>query len=80
MIASRLYKALQQRGIQQVYSASQVAQPTSFYNTPARFFSKKEESGEEGEAAEQAEEVEAAEPEPVPQPKPKAKAKPAAAP
>ena len=76
MIASRLYKALQQRGIQQVLSTSQASTP--FYNTPVRYFSKSE---DESATASEGEEVEAAEPEPVPEPKPaaKPKAKPAAA-
>ena len=74
MISSRLFKALQQRGIQSMAPAQ-----TSFVNTPMRFFAKKGE--EEAADAAPAEEVEAAaaEPEPKPEPKPKAKAAPKAA-
>jgi len=64
MISSRFYKALQQRGLQTMMSASQ----TPFTNTPVRFFSKDQsEEGEEPAAAEEA----------IPEPK---KAAPKAAP
>ena len=69
MISTKLFKAFQQRGIQQALSASQ----TPFYNTPMRFFAK-----EEGEAEAEAA---AAEPEVAPEPKPEPKkAAPKAAP
>lgn len=81
MIASRLYKALQQRGVQQMFSASQ-HQTTPFFNTPARFFSKDNKEGEEAAAEQAQEEVEqveeVAKPEPAPK-KPEAKAAPKAA-
>ena len=73
MISTRLFKSLQQRGIQAMAPAQ-----TSFVNTPVRFFAKKGE--EEAADAAPAEEVEqaAATEEPVPEPV-KAKAAPKAA-
>ena len=75
MIASRLYKALQQRGIQQVLATSQRTTNMPFYNTPARFFSEK--SGDEASGDEVEEVEETPEPEPVPEPTPAPKARPA---
>lgn len=79
MIASRLFKSLQQRGIQQVLATSQRATSMPFYNTPARFFSNTE-SGSDAENASGDEVEETPEPEPVPEPTPAPKAQPAAQP
>ena len=81
MIASRLFKALQQRGIQQVLATSQRTTTMPFYNAPARFFSS-EQSGEENASGDESEEVPEPEPvpEPVPEPTPAPKAQPAAQP
>ena len=78
MIASRLYKALQHRGIHQVLATSQRTTNMPFYNTPVRFFSKSEDelSGEENESNDEVEDI--PEPEPVPEPTPAPKAQPAA--
>ena len=75
MIASRLFKSLQQRGIQQVLATSQRATHMPFYNTPVRFFSNTEEgSGEENASGDEVEETPepepVSEPEPVPEPEP----------
>ncbi len=77
MIASKLFKACQQRGLTSALSASQ----TAFYKAPVRFFAKKEDKSDEEPAAAEPE-VEAAEPtpEPTPEPKPEPKAAPKAEP
>ncbi len=73
MIASKLFKACQQRGLTSALSASQ----TAFYKAPVRFFAKKEDKEAEEPAAAEPE-VEAAEPAPEAKPEPKPKAAPKA--